>query len=295
MKKDSDIEKAKGAAWMEAVHVNWTKPQYISKGEYAAEDFEILTTILSALKWREKNGSIKMITDSRGAEYYKSRGMCSIWNDIETILDEVPDCIDPCMFWAGGKLFALSKSTAPLAVLDTDFIVWDKIAFNNLGDIAVIHDEDIYPDVYPDREHFKMKNGYKFDPALDWSVRPVNAAFYVISNNELLKCYTSEALRFMENAGQGDNLTYMVFAEQRLLSMCAKKLGIDIYVISNLERLFKDGERYFTHTWGMKQQMRDMPKLRTDFCLRCINRIMREFPEYAEMLSGIDELSKYFE
>lgn len=295
MKKDSDIEKAKGAAWMEAVHVNWTKPQYISKGEYATEDFEILTTILSALKWREKNGSIKMITDSRGAEYYKSRGMCSIWNDIETILDEVPDCIDPCMFWAGGKLFALSKSTAPLAVLDTDFIVWDKIAFNNLGDIAVIHDEDIYPDVYPDREHFKMKNGYKFDPALDWSVRPVNAAFYVISNNELLKCYTSEALRFMENAGQGDNLTYMVFAEQRLLSMCAKKLGIDIYVISNLERLFKDGERYFTHTWGMKQQMRDMPELRTDFCLRCINRIMREFPEYAEMLSGIDELSKYFE
>ena len=110
MKKDSDIEKAKGAAWMEAVHVNWTKPQYISKGEYAAEDFEILTTILSALKWREKNGSIKMITDSRGAEYYKSRGMCSIWNDIETILDEVPDCIDPCMFWAGGKLFALSKT-----------------------------------------------------------------------------------------------------------------------------------------------------------------------------------------
>ena len=27
------------------------------------KDYEILTTILSALKWREKNGSIKMITD----------------------------------------------------------------------------------------------------------------------------------------------------------------------------------------------------------------------------------------
>ena len=86
----------------------------------------------------------------------------------------------------------------------------------------------------------------------------------------------------------------MVFAEQRLLSMCAKKLGIDVYVISDLKRLFRDGERYFTHTWGMKQQMRDMPELREDFCLRCINRIMREFPEYAEMLSGIKELSEYF-
>ena len=279
---------------MDAVHVNWTKPQYVSRGEYAAEDFDILTTILSALKWREKNGSIRMITDSRGLDFYKSRGMCGIWNGIETILDDVPVGIDPRMFWAGGKLFALSKSEAPLAVLDTDFIVWDKIAFNNLGDIAVIHDEDIYPDVYPGKEHFNMNNGYEFDPELDWGVRPVNAAFYVISNNELPRLYTHEAMRFMENAGEGDTLTYMVFAEQRLLSMCAKKLGIDVYVISDLKRLFRDGERYFTHTWGMKQQMRDMPELREDFCLRCINRIMREFPEYAEMLSGIKELSEYF-
>lgn len=279
---------------MDAVHVNWTKPQYVSRGEYTAEDFDILTTILSALKWREKNGSIRMITDSRGLDFYKSRGMCGIWDGIETILDDVPVGIDPRMFWAGGKLFALSKSEAPLAVLDTDFIVWDKIAFNNLGDIAVIHDEDIYPDVYPGKEHFNMNNGYEFDPELDWGVRPVNAAFYVISNNELLRLYTDEAMRFMENAGEGDTLTYMVFAEQRLLSMCAKKLGIDVYVISDLKRLFRDGERYFTHTWGMKQQMRDMPELREDFCLRCINRIMREFPEYAEMLSGIKELSEYF-
>ena len=46
-------------------HSNWTRPFFtLNKDkEYFIEDFEILTTILSALKWREFNGSIKMITD----------------------------------------------------------------------------------------------------------------------------------------------------------------------------------------------------------------------------------------
>ena len=42
---------------------------------YYIEDFEILATILSALKWRENNGDIKMVTDERGAEYYKNLGI----------------------------------------------------------------------------------------------------------------------------------------------------------------------------------------------------------------------------
>ena len=38
---------------MKAIHINWTKP-FINKthGEYMTEDFELLTTILSALMWR---------------------------------------------------------------------------------------------------------------------------------------------------------------------------------------------------------------------------------------------------
>lgn len=279
---------------MQAIHVNWTKPLYSARGEYFVEDFEILTTILSALKWREKNGNIKMVTDSCGLLYYESRGMCGIWDEIENGLDSIPDNINERMFWAGGKIYALSKCDAPVAVLDTDFIVWDKIAFDNLGDIGVIHDEELYSDVYPDIGHFKMKRGYIFHPDLDWRVKPVNTAFYVMKNDKLLKEYTKAAIEFMENAENGDNLTYMVFAEQRLLAMTAKRLGIDIFVISNLKRLFEDGEKCFTHTWGMKQQMRDIPHLREDFCMRCINRILSDFPEQEEMLKNIDELKSYF-
>ena len=61
---------------MDAIHINWTKPfRNRFNSPYEVEDFEILTTILSALKWREKNGNIKMVTDSVGAQYYKKTGL----------------------------------------------------------------------------------------------------------------------------------------------------------------------------------------------------------------------------
>ena len=73
---------------------------------------------------------------------------------------------------------------------------------------------------------------------------------------------------------KNDRLKYMVFAEQRLLPMCAKIAGVSIGAFSDLGKLFSEQERRFTHTWGMKQQMRDNHALRYDFCKRCINRIL---------------------
>lgn len=59
---------------MDAIHINWTKPfRNRFNAPYEVEDFEILTTILSALKWREKNGNIKMVTDSVGAHIIKKQ------------------------------------------------------------------------------------------------------------------------------------------------------------------------------------------------------------------------------
>lgn len=278
---------------MIAIHSNWTKPRILSHGSFFAEDFDILTTILSALKWREKNGIIKMATDSIGYEFYKSRGMCSLWDEVTTELDKIPDYVDANMFWAAGKLFALKNASAPTAVIDTDFIVWDRLAFDNLKDITVIHSEELYSDVYPDIHHFRMKPGYIFNPDLNWYINPSNTAFYVIKNASLKDMYVNEATEFIKNSQSGDALTYMVFAEQRLLPMCAHALGITTDEFSSVNRLFEDGERYFTHIWGMKQQMRENPVLREDFCRKCIRRIQSDFSEYVPMLKNIPELSKY--
>lgn len=280
---------------MNAVHINWTKPYFERhSGDYSVEDFELLTTVLSALKWREKNGSIKMITDTVGAEYYRRNGMEELWDGgIHVSLDDIKE--DAYMFWAAGKLHALRNESAPVAVIDTDFIVWEEILFDKLPDLTVIHDEELYPDVYPDVNAFRMKGAYRFDPSWNWHLKALNTAFYIIKNKKLLDVYTNEAIYFMENAEpQDDPLRYMVFAEQRLLPMCAAKLGCEVKTFSTLERLFKHGEGWFTHIWGMKQQMRDDAYLRDAFCRRCAERIRRDYPYWAEKLKKVETLSRYF-
>ena len=278
---------------MNGIHINWTKP-FLNKTNtpYSVEDFELLTTILSALKWREKNGKIIMITDSSGEEFYQKTGITEIWDNIENILDNVD--VNPDVFWAAGKIFAMNRQAAPIAMIDTDFIVWETINSDELEDVTVIHFENLYPDVYPPKDYFHMKN-YSFDNDFDWNLKACNTAFCVIKNDRLLKYYTEKSIEFMRHTDEkNDRLKYMVFAEQRLLSMCAKKLGMSIGSFSDLGKLFSESEIRFTHTWGMKQQMRDNSTLRNDFCRRCINRIVHEYPYMYEIIKNIDCLKQYF-
>jgi len=51
---------------MNAFHTNWTKPFFFRNQDspYFIEDFDLLTTIISALEWRKHNGGIQMVTDN---------------------------------------------------------------------------------------------------------------------------------------------------------------------------------------------------------------------------------------
>ena len=82
---------------IEAFHSNWTAPflRANPNKNYYIDDFEILTTIISALKWRENNGSIKMITDDIAADYYKKLGIDTIWDlGIDVSLNKINNDID---------------------------------------------------------------------------------------------------------------------------------------------------------------------------------------------------------
>lgn len=273
---------------MDAFHVNWTAP-YKKKNPckaYCIEPFELLTTILSALKWQEKNGGICMITDSLGAEYYQSLGLSSLWNlGIRTDLDDKRlEEIDPDVFWAAGKLFALQSFPAPCAMIDTDFIVWETLLLEEY-DIAVIHRETIYPDIYPPPESlgFPME-GY------DASVLPCNTAFLYIKSQSFKQLYTNASISYMNRMKCGSNpLTYMVFAEQRLLSLLAVRHGQAITALSDLKTLFT-GQTLFTHVWGFKQQMRDNPDAMNDFCRKCMHRIFKDYPDYYQNVCKISSL-----
>lgn len=118
---------------MKAFHTAWAKPYFSSRpnleknvDNFVIPDYDLLTTILSALKWREKNGSIKLHADEISAEYYRRRGMEVIWDlGIDTSIEsEINPNIDFGTFWSISKLYGLKKEEAPVMIIDRDFIIW---------------------------------------------------------------------------------------------------------------------------------------------------------------------------
>lgn len=282
-----------------AFHSVWTRPFFMRSPDqpYAVEPFELLTTALSALAWRRANGSIRMICDTKAQRYFDALGLTFLWDGgMHPLLDAIPDDINPMAFWAAGKLYALSAMPAPCVMIDTDFICWKPLSPLLKGlDAVAIHREGIMPDIYPDARAFTQTHGFDFS-GFDWTVQPFNTALCYLASDDFRRYYTDTAIRFMRCSPDADNvLTYMVFAEQRLLAMCAAHKQIRAAALSDLEALFTGAQQgYFTHIWGFKQQMRDDPALCDDFCRRCAARLRRDFPDAASRIAAIPSLARYF-
>lgn len=272
---------------MNAFHIFSSAPFFAKnpEGTLRLDKTEAYCMVISALQWRKKNGNIIMITDSRGAELFTRLGVNSIWNNVDCRLDNDAMGLDPIMFWAGGKLLALQSFDAPCVMLDIDFIVWDSLNFGN-GVIAA-HEEELNPDIYPDISNFDMKD-YTFPDNLDYTLKALNTAFLYIPDNDFKNYYTSQAIAFMKSAySGGDYLTYMVFAEQRLLPMLCKKCGMPYSVLMDYRRLFLPQNKY-THLWGAKQAMRENKAAADRFIGNAQKRIREDFPEYEEIISNIE-------
>ena len=282
---------------MHAFHSNWTGPFFAKypHGKYEVEDFELLTTIISALKWQELNGDIEMITDKKGARYYSELGLTDLWNKgIDESLEEIDTSIDGSTFWAAGKLYALSKQKMPCVMLDTDFIIWEDLNEElKKHDVTVIHKETLSPDVYPDGNCFVMNEHYTYPVKWDWTQLPCNTAFTFFNDIAFKDYYVSEALRFMKAAKGVDPLIYMVFAEQRMLAMCAKEKNIDIFAFATLDELFSSHQTKFTHIWGHKRHLRAFPNARHAFCKRCIDRIRKDYPSFYPRLLTMEIFQNY--
>ncbi len=283
---------------MQAFVSNWTRPYAVRCPDrpYQMTDFDLLTTVLSALVWRRENGSIRMITDDIGAQYYRSLGLTDLWDGgIFTYLNDIPSTIDPCTFWAAGKLYALAATPAPCVMLDTDFIVWHSLSEHWHRPLAVIHREALNPAIYPAPSAFVLAPSYHFPTNWNWHEPACNTALTYFGNDTLRKTYVGQAMDFMQAARGRDGLIYMVFAEQRLLAMCAQACGVPIHAFSTEQDLFQGNQRDFTHIWGFKQAMQEQPVLHELFCQKCAARIRKDFPIYANICQTIPQLQPYFQ
>ena len=284
---------------LSAFHCNWTRPFFVRApgAAYAVPPFELMTTALSALVWRRENGPIRMICDSEALRYYQSLGLTFLWNGgVHPLLDRIPQDVNAMAFWAAGKLYALAAMPSPCVMLDTDLICWKPLAPLLAGlDAAAVHREDITPAIYPGPAAFARTEGFDL-AAWDWTARPFNTALAYFGGDDFRRYYTDTAIRFMRcSPGANDTLTYMVFAEQRLLAMCAARRNARVAALSDLPALFSGAQGgYFTHTWGFKQQLRENAALQADFCRRCAARLRRDFPQEAAYLAQVPALAEYF-
>lgn len=282
---------------MRAFHTLWTRP-YAAREPglpFDMADFDLFCMALSALEWRAENGSVSLVTDSVGARYVCAYGLDSLWDGgVSRTLDDVPSTVDPSTFWAAGKLFALSAQTAPCVMLDTDFIVWDDLSdVFSRSELAVIHREGLNPDIYPDPSGFVCAEGYRYPDSWDFSLSACNTAFCYIGSEALRERYCEDAINFIGAVRDRHPLHYMVFAEQRILPMCADTMGVRTDSLSDLGQLFSAGQRSYTHLWGYKGRLISSPGERAAFCSRCAERIRRDFPEAVSRLRIHPKLARY--
>lgn len=270
---------------MKAIHIASFAPSAAKgKTSVAAEDFDLYCTAFSALQWRKNGGEITMCCDGAFAEYYKRIGFAGVWNELSQCVPDDLDGINPLMFWAGAKLLALKQQTAPVVMIDTDFIAWKNPEFGEA--LIAAHREEISDGIYPLLDFFKT-NGHIL-PDFSESVLPLNTAFLYIPDEDFKEFYTSQAIAFMKSSVKCDDyLKYMVFAEQRICAMCAEYTETPVQTLLDKDVLFRP-QSDFTHLWGAKQAMRDNPELRADFINRCKARMLADFPEYAYLIEIIE-------
>lgn len=274
---------------MNAIHISSFAPSRAKGSEKVnTEDFDLYCTALSALQWRKLGGKITMCCDSCYTEFYQKIGFCDVWDEVKCNIADDLEGINPKMFWAGAKLLALREQSAPIVMIDTDFIVWRLPEFGE--EIIAAHREEISEEIYPSLSFFGAEN--HIIPDFSESVLPLNTAFLYLPDNDFKEFYTSQAIAFMKNADDCDDyLKYMVFAEQRLLAMCADHTKTPVKTLLDKDYLFFPQDS-FTHLWGAKQAMRDDPELREEFLVRCRKRIQSDFPEYSYLIEKIEGINR---
>ncbi|MBI2924261.1 MAG: hypothetical protein HYY24_00985 [Verrucomicrobia bacterium] len=271
-------------------HTFWTWPQFASRETQQSQDiglwdFEALTWLTSALEIR-RHSPLRLITDSRGLRFVQRVGLDWVYSGgISTALDAIPDSLHKTIFWAAGKVFACLSVDAPWVSLDPDAILWQPL--EPTAPVMALHPEPRDWPFYCDQQ--QKYGAWGFNDGWDWDLDPLNTAVAYCATPEAARFYAETAVRFMldfsvaarrENFwGKDEHQDFfdaMLFAEQRLLPMCMKRLGVEVAPLGRLQPAGPHLERnpLCAHLWLTKDAYRDCPEARLVFVNFLIERLL---------------------
>ncbi len=235
---------------------------------YRMDETELLTAELSARLWRRYNGPIRLLTDSMGCEYVKSTPLADAYDEIMPVLDPRCQGIDPCKYWAAGKIAALAKLSVPCVLLDMDMMIWKALDLSKEKLVCACV-EFIDETAYPPFSYFHMARNYTFPPAWSEEATALNTAFLYIGDEDLKREYTREAFRFMlaEKESPDYWAICMTFAEQRILGLCAEARGIYARLLWDMDK------ESLTHIWGSKGKILTDKDFRAFYLKTCEEKL----------------------
>lgn len=242
-------------------------------GKFELAEFELLTAELSARLWKKYNGSIYMLTDTSCAEYFYAKHLESVYDGIFPILDRKGFGIDSNKYWASGKIQALTKVKTPCAIIDLDMMVWESLDLSEC-DLAAAHTEHLNEWLYPDPSFFVMSPMYQFPRQWDYTVEPLNTSFVYFADGALRDDYTYQSIRFMqyERDTPNDGFSCMIFAEQRILAMCAAQRQAKIKTFLDYNNLSAK-QNLMTHLWAGKKLLLSEPSVEKKYNTLCRKKI----------------------
>lgn len=283
---------------MEGFYSIWTKPFFSRNKDcnnFFMADHELLTFVLSVTMYQKFNGKCSIYLDDVAEEYLNRLGLLSLFEGNIYKL-QVDEDIDPNIFWAAGKIFAMNVHENPFVMIDTDLIIWKNLD-ELLDDAQIfgIHRERISDEIYPNPFNFKMNDifrGYLIDSIKDYlDVRPLNTALLYSSNRELILDYTNNSIDFMKNCYEKDDyLRPMVFAEQRLLPIYSHKYNLKTKTFCEYAEDINN-QQYFTHLWGHKDILKFNYHERVKFNKRVLERLYCENIDNYKLVTKALELN----
>lgn len=281
-----------------ALHVLWTRPVTVQGKSFNMTDAEILTMTISALMWQKHHGSIKLYTDHNGLRFINKHHLENLWNggiDAYT-LEHCSYPIDPEIFWAAGKLIAAEAQDGPVTLLDTDLIVTgpvSKLVSNK--SVVALHPEALIPDAYLPPHLLKKPAGFRFPAYYNWEVLPANTAFLSIQDITFKKFYLDESKKFMFDNRErpAEMVSQMVFAEQRLLTICAEHQNLPVGYL--LENPFSEDNQCIIHLWGFKKHMRQNNNLQIAYQKQLLRTLADELLPHPLIYNALRKhLPEYF-
>jgi hypothetical protein len=267
---------------IKGIHILSTAPSSSFSGaNFSPDSLEVASIVLSALLWKKYNGTIRLYTDTSGASFFERNQLLDLWDggvDL-SVIESMPTNINQHVFWAAAKIFALKDAKAPVAMIDNDLFIWKELPESVINSrLSVLHPEELW-DCYVPKEKLSIPHAYSFNEAWDWEVKPFNTAFAFFSDEHFKNDYAFEAIRFMTN-NPGTNevpSSQMVFAEQRILAMCAKAQNVPVCFLA--EDPFELSNKLFTHIWGAKAVIRNNPNKKAEV-LNAVLLSIKELSEY---------------